>query len=1322
MIVTEDSKLRNRVLEYEKRLQVGYVHRRLFLEGVNPFYVAGKECVLNEKQSDILPDIELLDQGNLLILGNAGSGKSFIMYQTFVHGAHKYLRGESSERPILLDCHKPLGSQSSIKEIVEADYGGFVEGVQHTLLVDGVDEGRGKGFVRDLGVFFDKHKDSISEVILTCRRTYWRNDWFSLFGFPEEENGNVFNADYLEYEVYKQLIPDDNLRKDFFHLAQERGIDELLDHPFEGFFLARRFVKGKELPDSRFKCFDLQINECLKGTELNKREPSLPTDLMRNWASRLAATTVLSGENSWNIQQALDYLNPDGSIDPDKIADFLDRPLFYCTNHRYTFSHQLYSEFLVAKALKDQPIRKQRMFLTSDALGIPRIIPELRGVAIFLSSFSSSFADWLGGKDTLVAYMGEPTYLSPERKEQFLGECLDFFISKRRAPWHDIPPHGGYLNSYLRNYKPRDVASFVSPYLSSDNEFSRCWGVFCVEAWGGEPSLNSTLIELSLRDSEPLALRTRAVKAIELTEDEEALRHLYPLIDCDQDQLRGKALQIYMELEKPTPSEFIPMLMVTKHQTDLPGPFELVAEKYGRSLDEKDLPDAFQIILDNFDKLFTVRVYLLKGLFDRANQLDFDDVPIELILATWTKDWMSISKKDIVEYLKPRIELKQKVWQHLMNRDPKKFRQSESHISQQLSLIAGEEFLDWIPDQDFPYTDPRYWFVAKVLSSIYNNSDTSQETKEQMQKRFPDHFPKQPQPTPKREPDKPSIGEITDRIKEALKEKDRYSALAALEALKEYHSPDFPKSQEIEDTHRIINELPVVVKLQVFEVFRKFVEEVKYVSQKSGGRGYSMTYTVWSIPFWILCAEGVKIPIPKIKEFLLCYGFKDNLDEYHKKLLDELWDLSEDSWRETVVDMIDSDIGREREVLEYLKEKGSPIYIKQCGERLRECSSSSYFPLGDCLEYWKFFKDAIPRDEYREVLWVCYNRLKELTKGKNEFDRKDNDPYPYLSQFSPLSMLLTEDDDRAWKELEGRIQSEDVPIGDIRSAIPGLDFEAPNNPERIPVLVDWYALCRRKERDTLDSMSRPLRYDAIVKVGGLPAIQRLRELQNQEVYTDARWDSYFILELEDGILSRAKPQYSADEVITMLSENKYIVKSEVGLWEVICEALDELQRSYQQGGYSTNPYWEGYAPKLELGCHEILWPLLKEKLDRLGVSQVEERLIRPNILDFQIEKPIEGNQENLKVCIELKIARKGYGETRLLEPIEHQLWEKYMRPEQCQHGFYIVLWFKTEDYPYPKAFETPGDLLVALRAKCHELGNRVRNQIEPYVIDMTQGR
>jgi len=125
------------------------------------------------------------------------------------------------------------------------------------------------------------------------------------------------------------------------------------------------------------------------------------------------------------------------------------------------------------------------------------------------------------------------------------------------------------------------------------------------------------------------------------------------------------------------------------------------------------------------------------------------------------------------------------------------------------------------------------------------------------------------------------------------------------------------------------------------------------------------------------------------------------------------------------------------------------------------------------------------------------------------------------------------------------------------------------------------------------------------------------------------------------------------------------------------------------------------------------------RLENLGVVGVEEKTIRPDRVDFWVEKPIRGGQA-LRVAVELKIARKQYGRKRLIEPLETQLWSQYLEPSRCRHGIYIVLKFKdAKRYRYPTKWTTASELGEDLNRRKDEVANRHGLDLACYAIDMT---
>ncbi len=91
----------------------------------------------------------------------------------------------------------------------------------------------------------------------------------------------------------------------------------------------------------------------------------------------------------------------------------------------------------------------------------------------------------------------------------------------------------------------------------------------------------------------------------------------------------------------------------------------------------------------------------------------------------------------------------------------------------------------------------------------------------------------------------------------------------------------------------------------------------------------------------------------------------------------------------------------------------------------------------------------------------------------------------------------------------------------------------------------------------------------------------------------------------------------------------------------------------------------------------------------------------------------------MQTAVELKCGRRGYGRKKLLSPIEDQLFSKYLEPEQASFGIYVVLWFKTTDYDYPKAWEKSEDLEAEVRRECERVSKEHGVALAAYVLDVT---
>jgi hypothetical protein len=181
-----------------------------------------------------------------------------------------------------------------------------------------------------------------------------------------------------------------------------------------------------------------------------------------------------------------------------------------------------------------------------------------------------------------------------------------------------------------------------------------------------------------------------------------------------------------------------------------------------------------------------------------------------------------------------------------------------------------------------------------------------------------------------------------------------------------------------------------------------------------------------------------------------------------------------------------------------------------------------------------------------------------------------------------------------------------------------------------------------------------------------------------------------------------------------------LIYSERDLFEWILHAVEQIKEGCEFRAEGVEGYWDSNQPKTEPHCQNVLWPQLRNLLGAISVAGVEERLIGPNNCDFWVECPRQG-LPSIKIPIELKTARIGYRPSDLVEPIENQLFRKYMQPENCGHGIFIIFWFKGgRRYAGPSRWASPGDLLQDLILKSKSIEEKHSVTITPLIIDVTK--
>jgi hypothetical protein len=1324
------------VLQREQALrEVGgrtadYVDRVLVQEGIDRQEVAQLRrfggFLAKEFKGKVLPDSQLSDYPRLVIIGDTGSGKSYVVQRAYSNAVNAFLHTSDAPFPCFLDLYKHLSSRHSIEDALDYHYPGLFRRAQKehepgcALFLDTLDERLSNepnhfDFINRLLFFFEDHRESLATIVIACRRAAWNPAWFS----SSDVSWAVYHADYLGFEDYAGIIPEGTARQEFFSHANALGIADLLGLPFFGFDLARKYNQGLRLPESQEEWFQEHLESALKGSIQDQEDGRAPAvEILHVLSRQLACLATFAGKPSWTIQEAVDYLGASPIfrseyrfVSADQVRTLLQRPLFTKSRGRFSFCHQFFREYLAAEALASLPLRKQRLLLETPMPGLrDRVVTSHRGVAVFLAGKSTRFRKHLIEHDPLVGFLAELPGPASETDEQLTKAMIDEAIATHRAPWWEVSPRGERPEDHLPKHRPRDIADFVRPYLERSEEISLLWGTACVRAWEGCIDLNALLIDLAHNTELNSEIRTNAIEAVLASKEEEAIRSLYDLLESRDDRVRGFALYAYRMTEKPTPGDYIARLNGGAHDENLLCMLQAEVSSFGLLLDEEELGTAFRELESSLGASGNLEPHLVSGLFQRAVELGFDDIPPSLIVEYWVNhDFTGQLGEAVEQLIASSPGLFQRIWKYVMDELGGDNRSLQfRNLEQNLGRVCDDRIFDLIPSDRSAMNWYQGWLINGVLSAHYRKEPTAERLRE-FKARAPAFTGQWQLPQPK--PDLPrDLLEIRWRMSKILAREQAEAHVKVHEILAEI-------AQELHSANRwllkpeeviaFLDDLSVVVRQRVLQAFEACVLESDYFCrQEDEPSSFCYTSPEYAVPFWVLWDLGTRFPVDKLDEFIRSYAFSrlghGTKAETYFPLLDELHDLDQKRWSETIRWLIDAPHTSLYGVLEYLIARESDIYIEGCRQRLADCDFNAV-DFGPLLKYWTERKPP----GFEHALHSCYRCTQNEDQGT-----------------TILYTLLAEDDDQAWDELSHLIESGNPPLGSDFPPQRSL-LQLPRSPSRLPTLADWFASTRRHRKDS----KRPYGLDrvlleTIITIGGEAAIQQLRRLQDERAIPDVEWLSHAVFRIEDQMLSFTGDLMTPGQLIVFINREALgVVLGEHDLFEWVCQAVEDEKESIEGLGAQVAGYWNCQAdewfPKTEPQCQNVLWPALQRRLVNLGIVGVEERPIRGDRVDFWVEKPSAGGQA-LQVAVELKVTQRGYSRNELVAPLETQLWQQYLQPSGCQHGIYIVLWFKDDQrFPYPKTWETSGGLLEELDVLKQAIMARYPVNLACYVIAMT---
>lgn len=1282
-----------------------------------------------------LPDEKVAELPRAVVIGDTGSGKSFILQRAFLRSIRRFISDPSGvPAPFFLDLGEDLIADHDIEAALdhwnESAFSIATEehGPGCILFFDSLDEKLLKvvdktAFVNLIDRFVVEHSSALTGVVLACRRALWDWRWFR----GVDPSFEVFQADNLDFTDYHHIIPDYNERREFFDDVESIGIAELLRLAIVGFDLARTYSSGEVLPSSRRDWFDGRVNELLRGRRRDRQHDDAPSigDL-RSLAERLACLATWGTISSWTVADAVDQLasaptrQTGTPIDQKSVRVLFSRPLFTKRKNRFSFVHKLFLEYLAAEALVPLRRRKQKLLLTSSVPALTgRILTPLRGVAVALAEASPGFRDYLIRSDPMVALLAETPSLSPEDDERLLKEVIDSATASGLGYWHRVPPTGQRLDQALPKHRPRNVSSFLRPYLDLRDELALLWATACARAWDGEPKLNEVLLGLAHDAERRTEVRINSIDAVTASRCREDTRKLYGLLDARDDRVKGHTLTAYRIAEKPSPRDFIEKLQGGALDDSLYCSLQREARHYGTLLGtHAELDEAFRAVDEMYGRLGDLSPLLLEGLVRQAIDLEFSDLPPSLLVKIWADKRFGYGRvgessiNGLEQLLVDDRILFAGVFRHTLGLYEGQSRYSHLTLAERLARTCGDDVFDLLPPDSTSLSRAQRRFIEDLLGHYFHQDPNLRRLR-----RFKRLAPAYTETL--RMPKSAFIRSGHDRLREA-------EIIARILNCEEATSPQKTDrllsaiGEILEGQGRgrgacqgvlaFLSELQPPLRVRVLQVFAECVDEVDY-SRAEGSRPgtFRMTPQRYAIPFWIMWELGLfnLIPTEKLDQFLRCYAFLriDGISvESYFAILDRLQDSDSERWRKCLSWLVQFPSVGVRYPLEYLSEKESSFYLDQCRSRLLDCEFSAE-DFASLVEYWKTQRP----DDFAEVLRHCYSHLGEMVDTECAARHR----------LTVLWLLLCEDDDWAWSELKQLVQNRTAPTTIEYPYVLGSEC-LPRSKTRLSTVASWFALVAQTQgleialRDDLGQ----LLLQTIVDIGGEEAIQELERLRREYAFPGSNWLGHKVIEIQDRLLMDSGEEIRPVKLLDFINmEALGIVRNERDLFEAVRLAIEDEKESIERGE-QVGAYWLDRKPKEEPICQNILWPPIKRRLTDLGVVGVEEKYVGPNKADFWVLKP-DKQSEELQVFVELKVARKGYTSRDLIEPVETQLWQKYLKPARKQFGIYVVLWFKGERYEHPRIWAQIDDFEEELQRDCARVANEHCISLACYVIDMT---
>lgn len=506
---------------------------------------------------------QLTDVSCIFLLAEPGMGKSSALEQEYERLSE--LCKSTNDTVLRFDLRNYSSEDRLIRDIFQNPSIKEWENGTHNLymLLDSLDEGIIKisTIVSILADELYKYKTIADRLFvrIACRT-------FDFQPSLEESLKQIWKQeDVRKYQLAPLQLLDIINALDVSHLDKNEFLDQLqclnvqplASRPVTLEMLLSAFKKHQTLANNQK---DLYYNGCLHlctETNAKRREQKNVGELLPQHrleiAGQIACAMLFAHKSAiyMGIDQSEivkeDLTIPDIVFKTNYTQSLLDETLgtslFIASGqHRLSFAHQSYAEFLAAWYLHTQktPINQVTRLIFS-SLNDKKVIPQLREVAAWLTSFQPAIGKEIIKRDPHILLRSDTARLDDSFRAQLVDGLLQAYENEQL-----------FDRNYPRFYTPLDhpeITTQLRRYINDtqNNLLTRLSAVDMAEGCKTN-ELTNDLVAIALDDAENQILRVACASAIVAIDDEQAKSHLKPLLglssDLDPDlQLRGYALQ-----------------------------------------------------------------------------------------------------------------------------------------------------------------------------------------------------------------------------------------------------------------------------------------------------------------------------------------------------------------------------------------------------------------------------------------------------------------------------------------------------------------------------------------------------------------------------------------------------------------------------------------------------------------------------------------------------------------------------------------------------------------------------------------------------------